>query len=65
MKAHVRQARTMLHRVKESERLWNDLDRLAAKRRLGERTGTALWDAAMGARAAGRIKPSLMNPGTR
>jgi len=48
--AHVRQARTMLRRVKESERLWIELERLVAQHRLPERTIAALFDAASGLR---------------
>lgn len=48
--AHLRQARTMLRRVKESERLWDELESLIAKRHLPERTIPALFDAAIGLR---------------
>ncbi len=48
--AHVRQARTMLRWVKESERLWIELERLVAQHRLPERTIAALFDAASGLR---------------
>lgn len=47
LKAHLRQARTMLQRIKESERLWIELDELAKRKHLNERCVTALWDAAM------------------
>jgi len=46
--AHLRQVRTLLLRVKEGERLWEDLEQVAARRALPDRTITALWDAAMG-----------------
>lgn len=36
--AHLRQARTMLRRVNESERMWSELERLVSMRRLPERT---------------------------
>lgn len=45
--AHLRQARTLLVRVRESERLWIELDQQAKKHRLPERTLIALFDAAM------------------
>lgn len=46
--AHLRQVRTLLLRVKEGERLWEDLEQVATRHALPERTITALWDAAMG-----------------
>lgn len=48
--AHVRQARTMVRRVGESERLWEELDRLATRHGLAERTEYALYDALLGYR---------------
>lgn len=48
--AHLRQARTLLHRVRESERLWLELDGLASARGLPERSINALYDAAFGMR---------------
>jgi Fic family protein len=48
--AHLRQARTMLVRVKETERLWVDLERLVRERGLPERMLVPLFDAAMGFR---------------
>jgi Fic family protein len=48
--AHLRQARTMLQRIRESERLWGDLEKLVADARLPERTIDALYDAAIGFR---------------
>lgn len=45
--AHLRQARTMLRRVKESERLWVELERLVASRSLPDRTIPVLFDAAI------------------
>ncbi len=50
--AHLRQARTLLRRVRESERLWMDIEHLAATSapRLPERALAALFDAAMGLR---------------
>jgi len=48
--AHLRQARTMLRRIKEAERLWEELERLAALRSLPERTIPVLYDAAIGLR---------------
>lgn len=48
--AHLRQARTMLRRVRESERLWEELERLVEQRGLNDRTIMALYDAAFGLR---------------
>jgi Fic family protein len=48
--AHLRQASTLLRRVRESEQLWDKLERLAAAGGLPERTIAVLWDAAMGYR---------------
>ena len=47
LKAHLRQAHTMLRRVREAERLWNELERVAEKHGLPSRTMTLLYDAAM------------------
>lgn len=48
--AHLRQARTMLNRVRESELLWMELDRLANRYGLPERCVGGLFDASMGLR---------------
>ena len=48
--AHLHQARTMLRRIKETERLWYDLEHEAKKVHLPERTIAALFDASMGFR---------------
>jgi Fic family protein len=48
--AHLRQAQTMLRRVRESERLWTDLERLVEEMDLPERTTSLLYDAAFGLR---------------
>ena len=48
--AHLRQARTSLQRIKESERLWEDLERLTADAGVAPRTLPALYDAAIGYR---------------
>jgi len=48
--AHLRQASTMLRRVRESERLWVELERLSSTYKLPERTISALFDAAQGLR---------------
>lgn len=48
--AHLRQARTVLRRIKESERLWGDLEKVVADGGLPERTIDALYDAAIGFR---------------
>lgn len=48
--AHLRQARTMLRRVKESEQLWDMLERLIAGTSVPDRAVGALFDAAIGLR---------------
>lgn len=48
--AHLRQARSLLRRVRESERLWSDLEQLVRASGLPERTIPALWNAAVGYR---------------
>lgn len=48
--AHLRQARTLVRRVRESEQLWDMLERVVARNRLPDRTLDILWDAAMGLR---------------
>ena len=48
MTAHVRQAQTLLDRVRESEHLWIALSELVADLRLPERSLAALFDAAQG-----------------
>jgi Fic family protein len=48
--AHVRQARTLLRRVKESERLWEELEKVVTRAGLPDRTLYVLFDAAIGLR---------------
>ncbi len=48
--AHLRQARTMQRRVRESERLWGELERLIEANGLPYRTIQALYDGAVGFR---------------
>jgi Fic family protein len=48
--AHLRQARTLLRRVKESERLWGELEELISTHGLPERVTPVLFDAASGFR---------------
>jgi Fic family protein len=48
--AHLRQARTMLVRIRETERLWVDLEKLTERHGLPERVIPLLFDAAMGFR---------------
>jgi Fic family protein len=50
LKAHLRQARTMLRRVKESERSRIELERVAARHRPPERSIVAMFDAALNLR---------------
>lgn len=44
--AHLRQARTLIDRIGETERLWHELDLLASRHRVPDRAVTALFDAA-------------------
>lgn len=48
--AHLRQARTVLRRIRESEQLWDEVERLVQKRPVPERTIPILFDAATGFR---------------
>ncbi|HEY3751692.1 MAG TPA: Fic family protein [Pseudonocardiaceae bacterium] len=48
--AHLRQARTMLQRVKESERMWSELEALIKGLKLPDRSVMALFDAMIGLR---------------
>jgi Fic family protein len=50
LKAHLRQARTMLRRVKETERLWIELENIIEQLSLPSREIFALFDAAQGLR---------------
>ncbi len=50
MTAHLRQARTMLRRIRESSRMWSELELLVEKNRLPERSIMALFDAMVGLR---------------
>lgn len=59
--AHLRQARTMLRRVNESEQLWIALDKLAQERRLPERAINALFDAALGLRVRNATYRAMNN----
>ncbi len=48
--AHLRQARTMLRRVRESERMWLELENLVKGLKLPDRSVMALFDAMIGLR---------------
>ena len=48
--AHLRQARTTLNRIRESERLWIDLEALARRHGFPDRVLPLLFDAATGFR---------------
>lgn len=48
--AHLRQARTMLQRIKDSERMWAELETLVRDRKLPDRSVMALFDAMIGLR---------------
>lgn len=59
--AHLRQARTMLRRVKESERLWDALERVARENGLPDRAVSGLFDAAMGFRLRNATYRAIAN----
>lgn len=59
--AHLRQARTVLRRVKESERIWVELERIVQKQSLPERAISALFDATLGL----RVRNSTYRAGLR
>ena len=46
--ADLRQARTMLRRVRESERLWTELEKIADQEGLADRVVAVMFDAAIG-----------------
>lgn len=48
--AHYVQAASVLRRIREAERIWQELDKLRSGRRLHERTMAAIFDAAIGLR---------------
>lgn len=48
--AHYRQAQTLLHRVRESEQLWVELERIATREGLQERMIDPLFNVALGLR---------------
>lgn len=50
LSAHYRQEQTYLRRVRESEHLWDMLERTVAAKKVDDRTIPALWDAANGRR---------------
>lgn len=50
LEAHYIQASSVLRRVRESERMWTEIEALAAQARLPERAMTALFDATLGLR---------------
>lgn len=50
LRAHLRQAMTLLRRVRESERMWNELERLVEQQNLPARTLLVLFDASLGLR---------------
>ena len=50
LNAHLQQALTVSRRVKETERLWDELENELARRRLDDRMIPALYDAAIGIR---------------
>jgi hypothetical protein len=49
--AHLRQARTLHRRIKESERIWDEFERIIATQGLPPRTIVVLYVAAMHFRA--------------
>lgn len=58
--AHLRQARTMLRRVRESERLWTELEKIVSDGNLPERTLIPLFDAALGLRVRNGLYRAML-----
>lgn len=58
--AHLRQARTVLRRIRESERLYVELDRLVAEHGLPPRTTEAMFDAAYGLRVRRSVYKAIV-----
>ncbi|MEJ3654054.1 Fic family protein [Actinomycetes bacterium KLBMP 9759] len=48
--AHLRQATTMLRRIQESERIWNEIERILESGSLPDRMSQAIFDAILGLR---------------
>ncbi|HVE45206.1 MAG TPA: Fic family protein [Acidimicrobiales bacterium] len=61
--AHLRQARTTLRRIKESERLWGELESLVSLRGLPSRTLPILYDAAMRFRVRNATYRAILEEG--
>lgn len=59
--AHYRQAKTLLRRIQEAERLWVGFARLAQERRLPERSIGALSEAGMGLRLRNATYRSIIS----
>lgn len=59
--AHLRQARTLLRRTKETERLYVELDRVIRTEGLPERTIDALFDATSGLRVRNAVYRALVD----
>lgn len=62
--AHLRQARTMLRRIKETERLWLDLEHVTQANSYPERILVPLYDAAMGLRVRNATYRSALEEST-
>ncbi|MFM8598300.1 MAG: Fic family protein [Mycobacterium sp.] len=58
--AHLRQAKTVLRRTKESETVYLELERLVARYRLPERTLEALFDASSGLRVRRAVYRAIL-----
>ncbi|BBX74781.1 hypothetical protein MSHI_26870 [Mycobacterium shinjukuense] len=58
--AHLRQAKTVLRRTDEIEKLYIELDRLIRRNRLPDRTMEALFDAAMGLRVRRSVYRAIL-----
>jgi len=62
--AHLRQARTLLQRVRDSDRLWIELERIGAEHRLPARILGLLFDASLGLRVRnGTYRAGLRDAG--
>lgn len=59
--AHLRQARTVLRRVKEAERTYIELDRLVSEHGLSPRTTEAMFDATWGLRVRRSVYKAIVD----
>lgn len=61
LRAHYMQAASVLRRVRESEKIWRDIELLTGRYRLPERSITALFDATIGLRVRNSSYRAALN----